>query len=227
MKKILVFFLIMLTIISNTLPAIASWQPTMPFEIISGDESRVFVFIPPEVGRGDANAAVYEIINNERFLVYTVEGLSSFAYESNFFFSTDMMHFAHRFPESGMSAFEVFSNGARTRVVMRSDFIRNYRSVEAETSIGPLYKVSWEVEGHSSNNAMITINTDERNTILFDLASAMFITDDGLAVESLPRTVFFLTLLTRIPNIWILIASISLVVLIGVGIFLLSKRKRT
>jgi len=175
MRKAFLFLCLALVFIfSNPLPVSACWMAPEPFEIVSDDGSKVFVFIPDEYGSDIARAAVYEIINNERQLVYSVEGLSSFAYESNFHFSADMMHFARRFPPPGMSAFEVFSYGARTRVVMRSDFIEDYAVEKGFTSIGPEYTVSWRIEEHSYQDAIITINTDEASAILFDLATARF-----------------------------------------------------
>ncbi|MCL2004410.1 MAG: hypothetical protein FWG72_10505 [Oscillospiraceae bacterium] len=154
------------------LPAAACWTTPEPFEIMSGDGTKVFTFIPAEDAASGAQAAVYEIVANERRLVYTVEDLASFAYESNFFFSADMMHFARVFPPYGMSAFEVFSNGIRTKVVMRDDFIENYASVKAESSIGPLYAVTWRIG--EAQDAVIQINTDEHDALRFDLAAAEF-----------------------------------------------------
>ena len=181
-KSFLCLCLLLALTILSPLPAAACWMAPEPFEIFSDDASKVFVFTPAEDGMASANAAVYEIIDNQRQLVYTVEGLASFAYESNFHFSTDMMHFARIFPPSGMDAFEVFSYGVRTRVVIRSDFIEDNASIQAETSVGPMYTVSWRIEGHPSQGATITINTDEDSAILFDLATATFTWEDALPV---------------------------------------------
>ena len=164
----------------NALPAAACWMAPVPFEIFSGDGSKVFVFTPSEDGMVNADAAVYEIVGGERRLVYTVEDLSSFAYESNFHFSDDMMHFARIFPPFGMDAFEVFSYGARTRVVIRSDFIEDYDSVEAYTSVGPFYTVTWNIEEYLTGDATITISTSEDDTVLFDLAAARFYSEEVL-----------------------------------------------
>ena len=112
-----------------------------------------------------------------------VEDLSSFAYESNFHFSTDMMHFARIFPPFGMYAFEVFSYGVRTRVVLRSDFIEDYASIESISSIGPFYTVTWRIEEDTVQNATITINTDEDSAIFFDLATARFHSEDVLPIN--------------------------------------------
>jgi len=154
-----------------------------PFETTSDDGSKVFVFTPARDGMGDAHAAVYEIINSERQLVYTVENLSSFAYESNFHFSSDMMHFARVFPEYGMSAFEVFSYGIRTRAVMRNDFIENYASIKAETSIGPEYTVTWSIVEHLTQNTMIAVYTNEGKTAIFNLETAEFLQENGMTVR--------------------------------------------
>jgi hypothetical protein len=151
-----------------------------PFEIISEDGTKVFVFTPAEDGVSSANAAVYEIVDNERQLIYEVEDLSSFAFESNFFFSADMMHFARVFPPYGMDTFEVFSNGIRTRVVTRDDFIENYASVESESSIGPFYTVTWQIKEDLHQNNTIVISTDENDAILFDLATARFESENAV-----------------------------------------------
>jgi len=185
MKKKLISLAILLLMVlafSNTLLGAACWAAPEPFEIISGDGSKVFVFTPAvnEVDR--AGAVVYEIVNNERQPIYMVEDLASFAYDNNFYFSDDMMHFARIFPEYGMSAFEVFSYGARTRVVLRSDFIDDYASIEAESSVGPFYKVTWSIEEHSTQNATITIITNE-GTVYFDLATARFSSEKDSTID--------------------------------------------
>ena len=175
MRKTFLCICLTLTIIlANTLTAAACWEAPTPFEIISDDGGKIFVFTPADDGMADAQAAVYEIIGNERQLIYSVEELSSFAYESSFYFSADMMHFARVFPEYGMSVFEVFSYGDRTRVVLRSDFIEDYDSIENFSSIGPFYTVTWSIEEHSPQDAAITIITDEGNTVIFDLETAKF-----------------------------------------------------
>jgi len=181
------------------------------FEIFTKDKDKVFVFIPSEDGFDNAYAAVYEIINNERRIIYTVENLTSFAYEVNFYFSTDMTHFIRTFPESGMSAFEVFSNGTKTREVKRSDFIKNYSGIESETSVGPMYTITWEIEEHSTYDESITIKTSEGNTLSFDFATAEF-NSENIATNRLT----------------ILIAVISCLIVItgGIIIFLLLKRKK-
>ena len=176
-KSFLCFGLILAFTLFNALPVAACWMQPESFEIVSDNGNKVFVFTPAEDGMSSANAAVYEIIGTERQLVYSVEDLSSFAYESNFHFSSDMTHFARIFPPYGIETFEVFSNGVRTRVVMRSDFIEDYASIEAETSIGPSYSVNWMIEEHLQNNATIAINTDESSTVFFDLTTAKFSTE--------------------------------------------------
>ena len=218
----------MVLIFLSTLPVAACWEAPEPFEIESEDGNRVFVFNPAEDGMANAYAAVYEIINNERHLVYMVEGLSSFAYKGNFHFSEDMMHFARTFPQFGMSTFEVFSNGVRTRVVMRNDFIENYASIESETSIGPFYTVTWRIEEYPSENTIIKISTDEDNVLLFDLANAKFAFEDVLPANyTAPIDV------TTVPyprvqpssNVIFVIAG-SAVAFIGVCAFLLAKYKK-
>ena len=178
MKKVFTICLILVLIFSNAPSASACWAQPVPFEIFSEDGSRVFVFNPVENSFDNAYAGVYEIVNNERRLIYTVEDLSSFAYESDFRFSADMMHFARIFPPSGMATFEVFSNGVRTRVVMRNDFIRNYAGIEVETSIGPFYTVTWRIENYPPEYNVITISTSEGKNLLFDLETAEFISEN-------------------------------------------------
>jgi len=168
----------------NILQVAACWAAPVPFEIFSGDGRKVFVFDPTEDGSGNAYATVYEIINDERRLIYTVKELTSFAYEGNFYFSTDMSHFIRTFPAPGMPIFEAFTNGVKTRVVMRSDIIENYADEEEWfTSIGPSYKVNWRIEEHSPYNDTIAINTDEGNTLFFDLTTARFNTEDEIQSE--------------------------------------------
>ena len=168
-------FLVVLMIFVNPTTALACWMAPAPFEIFSDDGSKVFVFIPSpsEDSKANAHAALYEIVNNEQQLVYAVEDLSSFAYESNFHFSTDMLHFARVFPSFGIDTFEVFSYGIRTRVVLRSDFIEDYAGTGALTSIGPSYTVTWRIDEQETQNTIITIHTDE-GIFYFDLATARF-----------------------------------------------------
>lgn len=185
MKKVIMTLQILIVcalLLSVTQPAMACWLPTVPFEVYSDDGSRVFVFVPDE-GASDAHAAVYEVVNNARKLVYTVEGLSSFAYESNFHFSNDLNHFIRTFPAPGIPAFEVFSYGIRTRVVLRSDFIENYASEDAYTSIGPQYTINWRIEENPSYNNTVIISTDEDSILVFEIATATFNTEDVLVAD--------------------------------------------
>jgi len=166
---------------SAAVPIAACWTQPEPFETISNDGNKVFVFIPVENSFDNAYAAVYEIIDGERQLIYEVEGLSSFAYKSNFHFSTDMMHFARIFPPLGMYTFEVFYYGIRTRVVMRYDFIEDNVSVVAYSSVGPFYAVTWMIEEYVSDNTTIKISTDE-GIVFFDLVTAKFDSEEILPI---------------------------------------------
>jgi len=247
MKKAFLFLCLALVFIfANPLPASACWIAPEPFEIISDDGSKVFVFVPDEYGSGSAQAALYEIINDERQLVYSVEDLASFAYKSNFHFSADMMHFARRFPPPGMPAFEVFSYGTRTRVVMRSDFIEGYASEEGFTSVGPTYTVSWRIEDYPPGNTTITINTDEDSAILFDLATATFDWEDVLSIhyetplevspvpiylaQNSPATANEISHVpvsqAQNPPILILVVIGAVVAFIVAGVYLLIKRRK-
>ena len=189
MRKPIALFVAVMMTFAFTLPASACWMAPEPFEISSDDGSRIFVFIPDEHGSGNAYAGVYEIVNNERQVVYAVQDLSSFAYEGNFYFSADMTHFIRTFPAPGMPVFEAFTNGVRTRVVMRNDFIRDYASEEGFTSIGPSYTIHWRIEEHSPENGTVTIRTDEGNAFIFDLAAARFDSEDILPAryDALPE----------------------------------------
>ena len=212
MKKIIICCLLIFMLIYNyTQKANACWSQPVAFEIFSESGNKVFVFNPDEHTIENAYAAVYEIINNERHVVYTVENLTSFAYEGNFYFSTDMTHFIRTFPESGMSAFEVFSNGTKTREVKRSDFIKNYSGIESETSIGPMYTVTWEIEEHTTYDEIITIRTSEGNTMFFDFATAEFNSEN---------------IATNLLTILIVVISCLIAVTCGVGIFFLQKRRK-
>jgi len=177
--------IIVLTIVFAFVPVLqaeACWAAPEPLEIFSDDGSMVFVFDPIDDYSGLSNAAVYEIADNERRLVYSVENLSSFSFKNSFYFSNDMMHFVRVFPNYGMFAFEVFSYGTMTRVVMRKDFIDDYATVKSESSIGPFYKVTWNIENDLIRDTFITINTDEK-TVLFDLATATFYYENDLPVD--------------------------------------------
>ncbi|MCL2565043.1 MAG: S-layer homology domain-containing protein [Defluviitaleaceae bacterium] len=177
MKKIgFCFCLMVVLVLSAVMPVLACWAQPIPFEILSEDRSRVFVFVPDEYGTTTAYAAVYEIANNERQLIYTVEDMTSFAYEGNFHFSLDMTHFIRTFPAPGMPVFEVFSYGVQTRVVQRRNFIENYAAEEDFfLSIGPAYIVNWQIENRLSNGDTITISTGEGNTFVFDIRAGEFI----------------------------------------------------
>ena len=212
------------------------------------------MFIPSENSLANAYAAVYEIVNNERQVVYTVEGLTSFAYESNFRFSADLTHFARTFPAPGMPAFEVFANGVKTRVVMRNDFIEDYDSTVEFTSIGPAYMVNWRIEEHPPYNDTIIISTSEDNTFIFDLMTARFdseydlpdetlpeftpvpilktqpspdrITEEILPIETLSEAALAPILQDRSLQVGIIITAGPALVFIGVGVFFFIKRKK-
>ena len=161
-------------------------------------------------------------------------------------FLADMMHFARTFPGYGMPAFEVFSYGVRTRVVMRSDFIEDYASIEAETSVGPFYTVTWRIEDYPPENTTIVINTDEDSAILFDLATATFDWEDVLPIhyETLPEVSPAPIYLAQNspataneishgpvsqaqnPPILILAVAGAVVAFIAAGVYLLIKRRK-
>ena len=239
MRKIR-FFLAVLLIFVSAVPALASWAAPEPFEVFSEDGTRVFVFTPGAYGTGSAHAAVYTINgaapNQERQVVYTVVDLSSFAYESNFYFSSDMNHFARMFNPSGSPIFEVFSNGIRTRTVFRNDIIENHSSTEAETSIGPRYTVNWTIESFSPEEAILTISTGEDNTFLFDLARAEFVAERTLSNDYEDTTEPLNDLPAESPSearqtptssilTWI-IAAISLIIGIFIIVIVLLRRRK-
>ena len=180
MKKIILCFcLVLVMIFSTTLQVGTSGvRVPVPFEIFSEDGSRVFVFTPDENDIRSVYAAVYEIIGNERQLVYIVEDLPSTVRKEELFFSADMMHFVHTFdPRLGLG-FETFSNGARTRAVARRDIIWRHASTELWSRRGlapPVHRVQWRIIDHSPIDATIAIHTDEGNIFIFDFANAEFI----------------------------------------------------
>ena len=190
-KLILCFCLSVVFIFSNLLPAVACWTPVTSFEIFSEHGNRVFVFIPGEYGIGNAYAAVYELVNSERHLIYTVEDLPSFSYKSNFYFSDDMMHFARTSPVLG-GGFEVFSHGIPTMLVERSDFIRNYAAIEAELSVGPQHRIRWSIDRDLTQGSTIAINTDEGNTFYFDLEAGKFEPSVALFLAQNSRNVIYI-----------------------------------
>ena len=188
MKKsfVLIFAIMIIFNFSNPVSVLACWAAPEPFEIFSEDETRVFMFMPDDDSISAAHAAVYETTDYGRRLIYEVKDLSSFAYEGSFYFSADMMHFARVFPGYDIPVFEVFSYGARTRIVNRSDFITDYASAENFTSIGPSYNVTWQVEDHSPENGTITISTTEGNIVILELATALFCSEDALPIAVTP-----------------------------------------
>jgi len=222
MKKSIIFLLLMITAIAGSVTAVACWASPEPFEIISKDGNKVFIFEPvEETFLSNANAAVYEIVNNERQLIYTINGLNSFSYENSFYFSDDMMHFIRIFPESGSDAFEVFSNGIKTSVIKRRDFIFDHSSIRAETSIGPDYTVRWNVEEGSLNDNIISISTSEEKTLLFDIAAAEFIYETG---NRLPEAGSNPVSETRSLVIEIIVGSILILAVACIFIFIKFKR---
>jgi hypothetical protein len=62
-------------------------------------------------------------------------------------------------------------------VVTRDEFINNYSGILAETSVGPFYTINWNIEGQAVQNSVLIINTDEGNTLFFDLATAQFVSE--------------------------------------------------
>lgn len=195
-KTVLCVCLMAVLTLSTVMPVSACWAQPVPFEIVSEDGSRVFVFVPDEHG-GTAHAAVYEIANNERQLLYAAEDLASFAYEGNFYFSANMTHFIRTFPAPGMAVFEAFSYGVRTRVVQRYDFIENYAAEhDFFTSIGPAFIVNWQIEERPYIGDTITINTEEEKTFVFDIMTAEFISDTSLPIQPIP--------MWRRPLVWVL-----------------------
>ena len=110
-KRLIALSVLAVLLFGGTFGATAiTFPPPVPFEIWSPDDSRVFRFVPSEEHRGMADAAVYLIGDLEERL-YTVTGLTSFAYASNFIFSDDLRHFVFQPNIDQIVALEFFADG--------------------------------------------------------------------------------------------------------------------
>ena len=167
MKKLIIPVILICILTFFTLSAAADeFMLTEPFEITSADGNRVFRF-NPESENDYAEAAVYT--NTEPAeLIYSLENFGSFAYENNFYFSEDMMHFAFIPTADQQIAIEFYSNGKLSKKYKINNLVRNMLKVEYSVSMA-----FWEKEGvqpiHSGD--ILTVKTVDDMTYDFDIAA--------------------------------------------------------
>jgi len=211
-KKIYLFAFILIFLFGIISVKADTWPAPVPFEIRSYDGSRVFCF-NPEAEESDERAVLYD--NSEPpNVIYTVKGLRSWAYKSNFYFSNDFQNFVF-FPPTGFDiAFEFYANGELQKTYYIKDLVKNIDKVpKSITTAG------WRdfEESVIQNQNILTFKTFDGITYSFDIATGAI----EAAIEgNAERTITF----------WEESGLILIVVFIciaGVILFLLIRNKRS
>jgi hypothetical protein len=167
MKKLITPVILIFVFTLCTLPASADeFFPTEPFEITSADDSKFFRF-NPESENDYAEAAVYTNTEPPE-LIYSLENFSSFAYESNFYFSNDMMQFAFIPTADQQTAIKFYSNGTLNKKYKINELVRNMLKVRY--SISAADWMNYDARPIHSGD-ILTVKTVDDMTYDFDIAA--------------------------------------------------------
>ncbi|MCL2546801.1 MAG: hypothetical protein FWE06_06360 [Oscillospiraceae bacterium] len=194
MKK-LVILVALITVLLNivVMPVMAlSIAPPESFEIISEDQTRVFRFYGyvfcEESGYyrfehedGDERAAIYT--NTEpRQLVYTINHFRRAWLGLRAYFSNDMSYFVSSVTcSSGRSQSLVFyAYGEVVRTYSRHHLLNNpdAETRRREMDFARPYRYNWSITNFDAESNELTIRTDERRTVVFDIETGEIILDN-------------------------------------------------
>ena len=175
------------------------WMAPSQFEIHSEDGSKFFQFDPGALDSSNpfATAAVYENANPPK-PIYEVENLRSWAYENNFYFTEDFMHFAFMPSPDFDIAIEFYSEGVLVKTYNIKDLVSRHSKIEYSTSSAWWKNSDAEVVRDSDR---LTITTIDNITYVFDIATGDIVEKHGVS-----------------NNIWISIIIFVIAVVAGIYI---------
>lgn len=164
-----------LVLLFGTINAAADqWMAPSPFTISSDDGSRVFRF-DPDSETIDGRAVLYDNSNPPK-VIYTVKDISSWAYESNFYFSDDFKNFVF-FPPAGFDiAFEFYSNGELQKTYYINELVRLSWVIPKSTS--KAWWLGFDADIVQRQN-IVMFETVEGLTYNFDIATGQFVDEKG------------------------------------------------
>lgn len=173
MKKLFLASLMMLLFLFGQIFASAdSWIPPTSFEIESKDGSKVFRFEPNS--NNHSTAVLYDNSNPPK-AIYTVENLRSWAYENNFFFSDDLMHFFFIPPADFDIALEFYSKGKLKKTYYIKDLVKDHSKISYSISSAWWLKEGVKV---SQDNNTLTLTTVDNLTYNFDITDGNILGND-------------------------------------------------
>lgn len=206
-RLLFVFTLVLLFGITNA--AADEWIAPTPFQIQSDDGSRFFYF-NPDSDDSNERAVLYDNSNPPK-VIYTVKGIRSWAYKSDFYFSEDFQNFVF-FPPTGFDiAFEFYKNGVLHETYHIEDLVKESGLIPKSTT-----KAWWlsSDEKISQMQNILTFKTVDGITYNFNIASGTFADMDG-------RTMTFLG-----KSRLILIFAFIAICIAGIISFMLIRYKR-
>ncbi|MDR0782251.1 MAG: LPXTG cell wall anchor domain-containing protein [Propionibacteriaceae bacterium] len=175
------------------------WVGAQEFKVWSADGSRLFHFIPEPSSfepSSMADARVYAVdpLTGNQSLLYVVQGLRSWAYEHNFYFTEDFMSFAHVPQPTRDVAVEFFTQGVLVRTYEINDLVKNRNMLTHSTSA-----IWWEdrsePRGLSLEEGTLTLRTVDNRTYQFDITTGAIIQSTGALLATLEHPFFWVTII--------------------------------
>ena len=218
MKKGLICIIVFaaLLFVSTFTVSADDWPPPTSFVVTSKDRSKAFHFdLDDENLSNTVTAAVYYTTDPPE-LVYTVEGIRSWAYLSDFYFSDDLQYFVFIPPTTNSIALEFYGNGKLTKSYTINDLVWNMLAVEHTTSTAHWreweYNTGKTTQLDSEHNTL-TLTTIDNLTYTFDITT-------GAVLQRINEKPFM-----EIMQYFAL--AILIVMIIGYVVVLRYKRKRS
>jgi len=145
------------------------WPAPGPFEVVSNDGNMVFRFDPLEpIGDNEASAGVYRNSEPEE-LVYTVHGLRTWAYSSDFYFSEDFRSFVFIPSPTEDIALQFFTDGELVKTYKINDLVKNRTKITRSTS--SLWWIKRMNTINDEPNNTLTLTTVDDRTYVFDITN--------------------------------------------------------
>ena len=143
------------------------WAPPAPFEIVSSDGTMVFRFSPDDPFGGAAGVAGVYTVGEPEELVYAVQGLRSWAFPENFFFSEDFRSFVFVPSPTEDIALEFYTDGVVVKTYRVKDLVKDRSKLTHSTSSVWWMSAAPAVAGED----VLSVTTVDARTYSFDITT--------------------------------------------------------